>query len=69
MVAQYTCTHNNGTHHAPPRPSKEHVVVRDGRYSSEDIHRAVFPETPKSRSTEELKHAIRQHIRKKRAHD
>ncbi len=48
----------------------ERIVVRKaGRYSSEQIHRALFPETPKPRSTPELKEGIRQHMRKRHAGD
>lgn len=44
------------------------VVRRAGRYSSEDIHRALFPEgPPKPRTLEELKEGIRQYMRKKHA--
>jgi len=45
-----------------------HVVVRKaGRYTSEDIHRALFKRTPASRSTADLKDGIRQHIKKRHA--
>jgi antitoxin PrlF len=43
------------------------VVRRAGRYSSEEIHRKLFAETPKSRSLAELKEGIRRHIRKRHA--
>jgi len=43
------------------------VVRRAGRYSSEDIHRAVFVTPPKARSADELKHGIAEHLRKKHA--
>jgi AbrB family looped-hinge helix DNA binding protein len=45
----------------------EKVVVRKaGRYSSEDIHRALFPRgTPARRTMAELKQGIRRYIRKK----
>jgi AbrB family looped-hinge helix DNA binding protein len=44
------------------------VVRRAGRYTSEDIHRTLFPEgAPKPRALEELKEGIRQYIRKKHA--
>jgi AbrB family looped-hinge helix DNA binding protein len=44
------------------------VVRRSGRYSSEDIHRALFPRLePEPRSVEEMKQGIRQHIRKRHA--
>ena len=46
----------------------EQVVVRKaGRYSSEDIHRAVFAKPPKARKIQELKEAIRRHVRDKHA--
>lgn len=46
----------------------EQVVIRRvGRYSSEDIHRAIFPERPKTRTLEELKDGIAQHIIEKHA--
>jgi len=46
----------------------EKVVVRKaGRYSSEDIHRAVFTRRPKARKLEELKQSIARHARKKNA--
>ena len=48
----------------------DHVVVRRaGRYTSEDIHRAVFRKAPKPKSNKELKQAIRQYVRKKHARD
>jgi len=43
------------------------VVRRAGRYSSEDIHRAVFAKPPKRRSSEELKQGIAEHMQKKHA--
>lgn len=44
------------------------VVRRAGRYSSEDIHRALFPEGPPApRSLEELKAGVKKYIRKKHA--
>lgn len=46
----------------------EKVVVRKaGRFSSEDIHRAVFPGAPKKLTDEELKEAIRRRMREKYA--
>jgi AbrB family looped-hinge helix DNA binding protein len=46
----------------------EQVVVRRvGKYSFEDIRRAIFPERPKTRTLEELKDAIAQHIKEKHA--
>ena len=44
------------------------VVRRAGRYTSEEIHRTLFPEgSPKPRALEELKDGIPQYIRKKHA--
>ena len=44
------------------------VVRRAGRYSSEDVHRALFPGgTPPRRTPEELNEGIRRYIRKKHA--
>jgi len=43
------------------------IVRRAGRYSSEDIHRAVFSRVPKARSAEEMKQGIAEHMRKKHA--
>ncbi len=44
------------------------VVRRAGRFSSEDIHRAVFGErTPEPRSIEELSEGIRSYARKRYA--
>jgi len=44
------------------------VVRRAGKFSSEDIHRAAFPEgTPKRRSLKELKDGIRQYILERHA--
>jgi antitoxin PrlF len=46
----------------------EQVVVRKaGRYSSEDIHRAVFAEPPRRRTLEDLKEAVRRDMRDKHA--
>lgn len=42
------------------------VVRRVGRYTSEDVHRALFPEgMPTSRSLEELKEGIGRHVRER----
>jgi antitoxin PrlF len=43
------------------------VVRRLGRFSSEDIHRALFPNGTKSRTVEEMKAGIRQYVRKRHA--
>ena len=47
----------------------EKVVVRKaGRYSSEDVHRVLFPRgAPSRRTLEELKEGVRRYIRKKHA--
>jgi AbrB family looped-hinge helix DNA binding protein len=41
------------------------VVSRAGRYSSEDIHRAVFAKPPRARTVEELKQGVAEHVRRK----
>jgi len=43
------------------------VVRKAGRYTSEDIHRALFPTPPQRRSLSELKEGIRRHIRRRHA--
>jgi len=44
------------------------VVRRAGRYSSEDVHRALFPEkAPTARSVEDMREGIRRHMRKRHA--
>ena len=47
----------------------DQVVVRKaGRYTSLDIHRAIFPDGPPKRQTlEELKEGIAEYIREKHA--
>lgn len=46
----------------------DRVVVRKaGRYSSEDIHRVLFPTTPKPRTIDEMKTGIRRYIKKRHA--
>jgi AbrB family looped-hinge helix DNA binding protein len=46
------------------------VVRRAGRFSSEDIHRALFAAgTPKTRSTSELREGIRRYAKKRYARD
>jgi len=45
-----------------------HVVVRRaGRYSSEDVHRAVFPRAPRRHSLADMKQGIRRHVTKRHA--
>jgi len=44
------------------------VVRRSARFSSEDIHRALFPQrAPKSRTIDEMKEGIRQRARQRYA--
>lgn len=43
------------------------VVRRAGRYTSEDIHRAVFPAPPGRRTIDEMKTGVRQAIKKRHA--
>jgi antitoxin PrlF len=43
------------------------VVRRAGRYTSEDIHRALFKARPKRRGIEELKKGVRRRMRRKHA--
>ena len=43
------------------------VVRRVTRFSSEDIHRAIFATPPTPRSAEEIKTGIAEHIRQRHA--
>lgn len=43
------------------------VVRRAGRFSSEDIHQAIFRETPEAVDLAKLKEGIKQRMRKKYA--
>lgn len=46
----------------------DRVIVRKaGRYSSEDIHRALFSKTPRPRTIGEMKNGLRQYIKKRYA--
>ncbi|HEY2446984.1 MAG TPA: AbrB/MazE/SpoVT family DNA-binding domain-containing protein [Rhizomicrobium sp.] len=45
------------------------VVRKAGRYSSEDLHRALFPEGQSKGPRVDVDDAIRAHIRKKHARD
>ena len=46
----------------------EQVVVRRvGRYTSEDVHHALFPKAPKRRTPAEMKEGVRQHMRERHA--
>jgi AbrB family looped-hinge helix DNA binding protein len=39
------------------------VVRRAGRYTSEDVHRALFEEAPEPRALEKLKDGVRQYVK------
>lgn len=43
------------------------VIRRAGRYTSEDVHRALFERAPDPRTLEELKEGIRQHVKGRHA--
>jgi len=44
------------------------VVRRSARFSSEEIHRALFPEgAPKALTTDAMKQGIRSHVRERHA--
>jgi AbrB family looped-hinge helix DNA binding protein len=43
------------------------VVRRVGRFTSEDVHRSLFPAPPKPRTLGELKEGVRRYIRGRRA--
>jgi AbrB family looped-hinge helix DNA binding protein len=43
------------------------VVRKSGRYTSEDIHRALFTKRPQTRTLEEMEQAIADQIRDKHA--
>lgn len=43
------------------------VVRRMGRFSSEDLHRALFAAPPEPRTLEEMKEGIRQLMKKRHA--
>jgi AbrB family looped-hinge helix DNA binding protein len=45
------------------------VVRRAGRYSSADIHQAIFPARPAPRTPDDLKNGIRRSVRKRHARD
>jgi antitoxin PrlF len=46
------------------------IVRRTGRYSSKDIHKALFPKgPPKRRSIAEMKQGIRRRMRARHARD
>jgi AbrB family looped-hinge helix DNA binding protein len=43
------------------------VVRRASRFSSEDLHRALFKKTPKARTLTELREGIRDYVRRRHA--
>lgn len=43
------------------------IVRKAGRYSSEDIHRALFPAPPRRRTLDEMKAGLRQAVKKRHA--
>ncbi len=43
------------------------VVRRAGRYSSEEIHRALFPEAPRPRTLAELEQGVSRHVKSRHA--
>lgn len=46
----------------------DRVIVRKaGRYSSEDIHRALFSNTPRRRTIDDMKNGIRKYITERHA--
>ena len=45
----------------------EVIVRRVGRYSSQDVHQALFPQTPKARSLADLKAGLRRDIKRRHA--
>lgn len=43
------------------------VVRRAGRYTSEDVHRALFPEAPQPRKLEELEEGAQRYVKARHA--
>lgn len=43
------------------------VIRRAGRYTSEDLHRALFEKAPESHTLEELKEGVRQYVKGRHA--
>ncbi len=43
------------------------VVQRAGRYSSEEVHHALFPEAPEPRTLADLEEGIRRRVRNRHA--
>jgi AbrB family looped-hinge helix DNA binding protein len=46
----------------------DHVVVkRAGRYTSEDVHRSLFPTPPKPKTLKHLRAGLRRDVKRRRA--
>jgi len=46
----------------------ENVIVRRlGRYTSEDVHRSLFPTPPNPKTLAEMKEGVRRYIKRRRA--
>jgi antitoxin PrlF len=43
------------------------VVRRAGRYTSEEVHRSIFPTPPKPKTLAEMREGMRRHIKRRRA--
>lgn len=43
------------------------VVRRAGRYTSEDVHRSVFPTPPQSKTLADMKRGLQQHVKSRHA--
>ena len=43
------------------------IVRRSARFTSEDIHRALFSKAPKPRTLDEMRDGIRRHVRERHA--
>ncbi|HEV7507019.1 MAG TPA: hypothetical protein VGS07_19175 [Thermoanaerobaculia bacterium] len=48
-------------------PTKSGPLMRTARYTSEDVHKALFETAPEPRTLEELKSGIRQYIKTRHA--
>lgn len=45
------------------------VIRRVGRYSSEDLHRALFPKEPSKKTIEQMKAGLSRYVKKRHARD
>jgi antitoxin PrlF len=45
----------------------EVVVRKAGRYTSEDVHRKLFPVPPKPKTVREMKDGVRRHLKERHA--